>query len=51
MASFPLKVLAASNKCITFELSIENKVCCFTHLYGTISQTQVEFEMFKSNLK
>ena len=39
------------SECITFEISIGNKVCRFIHLYRSPSQTQDEFQTFKSNLK
>ena len=48
----PLRVLNISYliECITFEISIGNKVCHFIHLYRSPSQTQDEFQTFKSNL-
>ena len=51
--NLPLRVLNISylSECITFEISIGNKVCRFIHLYRPPSQTQDEFQMYKSNLK
>ena len=51
--NLPLRVLNISylSECITFEISIGNKVCRFIHLYRSPSQTQGEFQTFKSNLK
>ena len=51
--TFPLRVLNIwyLSECLTFEISIGNKVCRFIHLYRSPSQTQDEFQMFKSNLK
>ena len=51
--TLPLRVLNTSylSECITFEISIVNKVCHFIHLYRSPSQTQDEFQTFKSNLK
>ena len=51
--ALPLKLLNISylSECITFEISIGNKVCHFIHLYRSPSQTQDEFQIFKSNLK
>ena len=48
-----LRVLNISylSECITFEISIGNKVCRLIHLYRSPSQTQDEFQTFKSNLK
>ena len=37
-------------ECITFEISIGNKFCCFIHLCRSPSQTRDEFQTFKSNL-
>ena len=53
MKFFPLRVLNISylSERITFEIIIGNKVCCFSHLYRSPSQTQDEFQTFKSNLK
>ena len=53
MSILPLGVLNISylSVCITFEISIGNKVCRFIHLYRSPSQTQDEFQTFKSNLK
>ena len=39
------------SECITFEISIGNKICRFFHLYRSPSQTQDKFQTFKSNLK
>ena len=49
----PLRVLNISylSDWIIFEISIGNKVCGFIHLYGSPSQTQHEFQKFKSSLK
>ena len=46
--NLPLRVLNISylGECITFEISIDNKVCRFIHLYRSPSQ----FQTFKSNL-
>ena len=51
--NLPLRVLNISylSECITFEVSTGNKVCRFIHLYRSPSQTQDEFQTFKSNLK
>ena len=51
--NLPLRVLNISylSECITFEISIGNKICRFIHLYRSPSQTQDEFQTFKSNLK
>ena len=51
--TLPLRVLNVSflSECITFEVSIGNKVCRFIHLYRSPSQTQDQFQTFKSNLK
>ena len=51
--TLPLRVFNISylSECITFEISIGNKVCRFIHLFRPPNQTQVEFQMFKSNLK
>ena len=51
--NLPLRVLNISylSECLTFEISISNKVCHFTHLYRSSSQTQDKFQTFKSNLK
>ena len=48
--NLPLRVLNISylSECITFEISIGNKVCRFIHLYRSPSQTQDEFQTFKS---
>ena len=53
MKFVPLRVLNISylSEWITFEIIIGNKVCCFIHLYRSPSQTQDEFQTFKSNLK
>ena len=39
------------SECITFEISIGNKVFRFIHLYRPPGQTQDKFNTFKSNLK
>ena len=39
------------NECINFEVSIANKICCFIHLYRSLSQTQDEFQIFRSNIE
>ena len=51
--NLPLRVLNILylSECITFEKSIGNKVCRFIHLNRSRSQTQDDFQMFKSNLK
>ena len=51
--NLPLRVLNISylSECITFEVSTGNKLCRFIHLYRSPSQTQDEFQTFKSNLK
>ena len=51
--NLPLRVLNISylSECITFEISIGNRVCCFINLYRSPSQTRDEFQTFKSNLK
>ena len=36
------------SECITFEISISNKDCCFIYLYRSPSQTQDKFQTFKS---
>ena len=53
MKFVPLRVLNISylSEWITFEIIIGNKLCCFIHLYRSPSQTQDEFQTFKSNLK
>ena len=52
MTNLPLRVLNISylSECITFEISIGNKICRFVHLYRSPSQTQDKFQTFKSNL-
>ena len=52
-ATIPLGVLNISNlrECINFEVSIANKICRFIHLYRSPSQTQDEFQIFRSNLE
>ena len=52
-ATIPLRVLNISNlsQCINFEVSIANKICRFIHLYRSPSQTQDEFQIFRSNLE
>ena len=49
----PLRVLNITylSECITFEISIGNKVFHFIHLYRSPSQTQDKFQTFKSYLK
>ena len=51
--SIPLRVINISNlnECTNFEVSIANKVCRFIHLHSSPSQTQDEFQIFKSNLE
>ena len=51
--TLPLRVLNISylRECITFKISIGNKVCRFIHLYRSPGQTQDKFQTFKSNLK
>ena len=51
--TLPLRVLNISNlnECINFEVSITNKICRFIHLYRPPSQTQDEFQIFRSNLE
>ena len=51
--NLPLRILNISylSQCITLEISIGNKVCHFIHLYRSPSETQDEFQTFKSNLK
>ena len=51
--TLPLRVLNISclSECITFEIRIGNKVCRFIPLYRSPSQSQDEFQTFKSNLK
>ena len=46
-----LEVATVLDPPLTFEISIGNKVCRFIHLYRSPSQTQDEFQTFKSNLK
>ena len=50
--TIPLRVLNISfvKECITFEISIGNKVCCFIH-HRSPSQTQDKFQRFISDLK
>ena len=50
-ATLPLRVLNISNlnECINFEFSIANKISRFIHLYRSPSQTQYEFQIFRSN--
>ena len=52
-AMIPLRVLNISilNEWINFEVSIANKICRFIHLYRSPSQTQDEFQIFRSNLE
>ena len=47
-----LRVLNISylSECITFEISIGNKVCCFIHLYRSPSQTQTNFKFLNQVL-
>ena len=51
--TLPLRVLKILHlsECITFEISISNKVCRFIHPYRSPSHTQDEFQTFESNLK
>ena len=54
--TLPLRVLNISYLSeyitfITFEISIGNQVCRFSHLYRSPSQTQEEFQTLISNLK
>ena len=53
MSHFPLRVLNISNLngCINFEVRITNKICHFIHLYRSPSQTQEQFQIFRSNPK
>ena len=48
-----LKVLSANvpQECISFEVSVGNKICRFIHLYRTPSQSQDEFHDFLTNLE
>ena len=50
-ARLPLRVLTISNlnECINFEVSIASKICHFIHLYRSPSQTQDQFQIFRSN--
>ena len=50
-ARLPLRVLNISNlnESINFEVSIANKICHFIHLYRSPSQTQDQFQIFRSN--
>ena len=52
-SNIPFRVLNTSylNECINFEVSIANKICHFIHLYRSPSQTQDEFQIFRSNLE
>ena len=47
----PLRVLNISNlnECINFEARIAYKICYFIHLYRSPSQTQDQFQIFRSN--
>ena len=49
----PLKVLSTNflQECINFDVSIENKICQFIHLYRTPSQSQDELHDFLQNLE
>ena len=51
--NLPLRVLNISylSECITFKMSVGNKVCRFIHLYRSPIQTQDDFQTFKSSLK
>ena len=53
IATLSLRVINTSilNKCINFEVTIANKICNFIHLYSYPSQTQDEFQIFRSNLE
>ena len=48
--NLPLRILNISylSECVTFEISIGKKICRFIHLYRSPSQTQDEFQTFKS---
>ena len=50
--TLPLRILNISilRECITFEIRIGKKVYHSIHLYISTSQTQDEFQTFKSNL-
>ena len=50
-ARLPLRVLNISNlnECINFEARIAYKICYFIHLYRSPSQTQDQFQIFRSN--
>ena len=50
-ARLPLRVLNFSNlnECINSEVSIAYKICHFIHLYRLPSQTQDQFQIFRSN--
>ena len=52
-STLPLRILNISNldKCISFEVSIANKICRFIYLYRFPSQKQDEVQEFKSNLE
>ena len=49
----PLKVLSTNflQECINFDVSIENKICQFIHLYRNPSQSQDELHDFLQNLE
>ena len=51
--TLPLRVLNISylSEFITFEISIDNQVCRFIHLYRSPSQTQEQLQTVISNLK
>ena len=39
------------SECISFEISIANKLCRFVRLHTSLGQTQAKFQTFKSNLQ
>ena len=49
--SFKSTNISYLNECINFEVSTANKICRFIHLYRSPSQTQDEFQIFRSNIE
>ena len=49
-ASFKISKFSNLNECSNFEVSIAKKIFRFIHLYRSPSQTQDEFQIFRSNL-
>ena len=49
----PLRIIVINylNECVKFELTVGEKFCYFITLYGSLSQSQDQFETFKENFK